>query len=124
MNRKTEKICGMIGGVLAVLLMSLTMLLVFQITSNPGAYDDIGIHFTSDDISSMYFLYIPAWIASIAAVIAAWRVDKNTKISGIIMVLCAIVLVFSNLLNVVSFVLLMISGVMCLSRKPKLSDHL
>lgn len=121
MNRKPEKISGLIGGILAVILMCITMFLVFQITADPSAYDDIGIHFNQDDITSMYLLYIPACLASIISVVAALRVEKNTKISGIVLIVCAIVLIFSNIINIVSFVLLMISGVMCLARTPKSS---
>lgn len=119
MNRKPEKITGMIGAVLATILMAGAMYIVFTVTADPTKYDDIGIHFTNTDIQSLYTLYIPAFIASAVSIIAAWRVDKNTKISGIILIISAIIIVFANLLNIVSFVLMMISGVMCLSRTPK-----
>lgn len=119
MNRKPEKIIGMIGSILATILMAGAMYIVFTITADPSRYDDIGIHFTSSDIQSLYLMYVPAMIASIASILAAWRVDKNTKISGIVMIISAIIIVFANLLNIVSFVLLMISGVMSLARTPK-----
>lgn len=119
MNRKPEKIIGMIGSILATILMAGAMYIVVTITADPSRYDDIGIHFTSGDIQSLYFMYVPALIASIASILAAWRVDKNTKISGIVMIISAIIIVFANLLNIVSFVLLMISGVMSLARTPK-----
>lgn len=119
MNRKPEKICGMIGACLATALMAYSLYIAFQVSANPMKYESIGIHFTESDIKSLYILYIPALLASIISIAAAWLVDRKTKIAGITMILSAIVIIFSNIINIVSFVLLMAAGVMCLVRTPK-----
>lgn len=120
-NRKKERILGLIGALLAAALIGFTLYLCIQITLEPGKYDEIGIHFTSSDIQAMYMMYIPAFIASIISAFAALNTDKNPKICGIIMIVTAIIIIFSNIINIISFILLMCAGVMCLVRKEKKS---
>lgn len=120
-NRKKERILGLVGALLAAALIGFTLYLCIQITLDPSKYDDIGIHFTKDDIQTMYMMYIPAFIASIVSAFAALNTDRNPKTCGIIMIVTAIIIIFSNIINIISFVLLMCAGVMCLVRKEKKS---
>lgn len=119
MKRTPELVCGLIGSILATVFQLLMLLGTSALSSMPEIYEELGIYFTSSDISKLYMMYTAALIASIAAIVFAALVNKKTKLSGIMMIIAAIVIELINMLNIISFVLLMVAGVMCLARKPK-----
>ncbi len=56
-------------------------------------------------------------ISAICAVIFACLVNSKTKVSGIIMTVCGIVVFLTNFIQIIPAILLIIAGVMCLTRK-------
>lgn len=119
MKRTPEFVCGLIGGILATIFQALMLVGTRTIQSNPTVYWDLGIEFSTSDIDRLFTMYAIALVASILAIVFACLVNKKTKLSGIMMILAAVVMELINMLNIVSFVLLMVAGVMCLARKPK-----
>lgn len=55
-------------------------------------------------------------ISAICAVIFACLVNSKTKVSGIVMTVCGVVVFLTNFLQIIPAILLIIAGVMCLAR--------
>lgn len=119
MKRTAEFVCGLVGSILATAFQGLMLLGTSVIASNPDIYAEMGIYFNTDQVNEMYTMYAIAFVASLVAIVFSCLVNKKTKLSGIMLIILAVALEFINMLNIISFVLLMISGVMCLARKPK-----
>lgn len=56
-------------------------------------------------------------IGGICAIIFACLVNSRTKVSGITMTICGIIAFLTNFLQIIPAILLVIAGIMCLTRK-------
>ena len=105
MKRVPEFACGLIGSILA-LLISLFLCLVTG--SMPSYYSSA---------NNMFVVSIFALIVSIIAIVFSCLINKNTKISSIILIISAVLLLITNLIQIISFALLLTAGIMGLVRK-------
>jgi len=56
-------------------------------------------------------------IAGIVSIVFACMVNSKTKVSGIILTVCGVVIFLTNFFQIIPCILLLISGIMCLTRK-------
>lgn len=106
MKRTPEFVLGLVGSIMATVVNSFFVIMVGFMPVTWSITDSWGVF----------------WLGlafSIAAIVFACLVNKKTKLCGIMMIVLSVLIVFLNLWNLVSFILLLIAGIMCLARKPQ-----
>ncbi len=105
MKRTAEFVLGLIGSIWAILIAIGT---IFISGFAPVTNELAGTAMITNSIGL---------ISAICAVISACLVNSKTKVSGIIMTVCGIVVFLTNFIQIIPAILLIIAGVMCLTRK-------
>lgn len=105
MKRTAEFVLGLIGSIWAILI---AMGTIFISGFAPVTNELAGTAMITNSIGL---------ISAICAVIFACLVNSKTKVSGIIMTVCGIVVFLTNFIQIIPAILLIIAGVMCLTRK-------
>ncbi|WP_282195149.1 DUF4064 domain-containing protein [Thomasclavelia cocleata] len=105
MKRTAEFVLGLIGSIWAILIAIGT---IFISGFAPVTNELAGTAMITNSIGL---------ISAICAVIFACLVNSKTKVSGIIMTVCGIVVFLTNFIQIIPAILLIIAGVMCLTRK-------
>ena len=108
MKRTAEFVLGLIGSIWAILIAIGT---IFISGFAPVTNELAGTAMITNSIGL---------ISAICAVIFACLVNSKTKVSGIIMTVCGIVVLgvfLTNFIQIIPAILLIIAGVMCLTRK-------
>lgn len=105
MKRVPEFTLGLIGSILA-LLISAYWTYVFGCMPATDPIATAG--FNSNGIGVAF---------AIAAIVFSALINKITKTSGIILIILAVALFFTNFFQVVSSILLLIAGILSLARK-------
>lgn len=109
MKRTAEFTLGLIGGILGIITSAFT---IFGAGFVPLATKAIENTVTATMGSNVIGL-----AASIVGLIFACKVNKNSKTSGIVMIICGMVIFLTNFFQIIPLVLFLIAGIMCLARK-------
>lgn len=105
MNRTAEFVLGLIGSILA-LLTSMLFVVLMAFVSSTGV---------AAMVSILAFLGVAL---SLTALVFSCLVNKNPKVSGIVLIITGILIALTNFLQILFSILILISGIMCLVRKP------
>lgn len=109
MKRTAEFVLGLIGGILGIIIAFITLVGAISLLLGNEPVEGIEIAFT--------VIYTIGLILSIVGLVFACRVNKNSKVSGIMMIIAGVGVFLCNVLNVASLILFLIAGIMCLTRK-------
>lgn len=103
MKRTPEFVLGLVGSIFATVINAFFVIVV-------------GFMPVTWDVSEAWGYFWIALAFSIAAIVFSCLVNKKTKLSGIMMIVLAILIEFFNIWNLIPVILLLISGIMCLAR--------
>lgn len=107
MKRIPEFTLGIIGSIISLLMAGYW----FYIFGAMPAIDPIAsAGFISNGIGT---------VIAIVAIVFAALINKTTKASSIILIICAVILFLTNYIQIISSILLLIAGIMGLVRKIK-----
>ncbi|MBC1292093.1 DUF4064 domain-containing protein [Listeria booriae] len=121
MNRTAEFILGLIGGITGVIA-SCTALISGLVLTGIGAFDADPM-FANYYGLGLLFASIVVFFIAVFGIVAACLLKRNPKVWGILLIIAGgIGFVLIQLLWIVPGVLLIISGIMCVSRKTSPYD--
>lgn len=109
MKRTAEFVLGLIGGIVAVIISVMSFINAGFV---PLLNEDVETMVNATMISNSIGLII-----SIVGLVFACLVNKNAKKSGIIMIITGVLLPLFNLFTIISCILFLIAGIMCVVRK-------
>ncbi|AQY51264.1 hypothetical protein PWEIH_11590 [Listeria weihenstephanensis FSL R9-0317] len=120
MNRTAEFVLGLIGGITGIIAAGTTMLAgLFMTAASVATMEDFGSLFGFGAIAFGVLIFLMSGFA----IVASCLIKANAKLWGIILIIIGGVgFVLIQLLWIVPGVLLLISGIMCVSRKPPYED--
>lgn len=104
MKRTPEFVLGLVGSIMAACINAFFVIIV-------------GFMPVTWEITDAWGLFWLGFALSIVAIVFACLVNKKTKLSGIMMIILAIIIEILNLWNIIPMILLLIAGIMCLARK-------
>ncbi len=104
MKRTPEFVLGLVGSILATFI---NILFVIVVGFMPVTWE----------VSTAWGSFWIASALSIATIVFSCLVNKKTKLSGIMLIILAVIIEFLNLWCLVPMILLLIAGIMCLARK-------
>ncbi|MDU5107767.1 hypothetical protein [Clostridium sp.] len=105
MKRIPEFTCGLIGSILGTIIAIIAFILL---GFRPSTETISGIGFVSNGIGI---------IIGIVAIVFACLINKNTKVSSIVLIITGTILFFTNFLQIIPLALLLVAGIMGLIRK-------
>lgn len=105
MKRTPEFVLGLIGSIWATVIAIIAFGLSSFASETYGA---------SGSFMGAAFVGL---ILSIIAIVFSCLVNSKTKASGIILIVCAVLIFITNFFQFVPVILLLIAGIMCLARK-------
>ncbi|MBC1934841.1 DUF4064 domain-containing protein [Listeria grandensis] len=120
MSRTAEFVLGLIGGITGIIASATTILVGLAITAASAV--------TLENIDGFFGIGALAvgvlvFLMSVFAIVAACLIKANPKVWGIILIIIGGVgFVLIQLLWIVPGALLLISGIMCVFRKPSYED--
>ncbi|MBC6309480.1 DUF4064 domain-containing protein [Listeria sp. FSL L7-1582] len=120
MNRTAEFVLGLIGGITGVIASGTAMLLgVFMTAASAVTLEDFGSFFGLGAIAAGVLVFL----MSVFAIVATCLIKTNVKFWGIMLIIIGGVgFILIQFIWVVPGVLLLISGIMCVARKPQYED--
>lgn len=74
----------------------------------------------TDQLGRMMITNAVCFVLSIVSIIMTCLINTKTKLSGVVLIIMSVAIFFTDFLQIIPLVLLMISGIMCLVRKPEL----
>lgn len=105
MKRTPEFILGLIGSIWGIVISVFTLIVTGYLPVSS---------FTAGLVMTISFVGL---CLGILAIVFACLVNTKTKTSGIVLIVCAVSIFLTNLLQIIPAILLLIAGIMCLARK-------
>lgn len=115
MKRTAEFVLGLIGGIFGII----TTLISF-VGAGFVPLASKNVEKTVTLVMATNFIGIAL---SITGLVFACRVNKNSNVSGIMMIIAGVGVFLCNFFNVIPLILFLIAGIMCLARKVETQNE-